>query len=257
MTGPSSGRRAQHGSVSLVYDVIGAGPPLLLLHPGLCSGDLWTELGYTEALRHRFRLLIVDLRGHGRSNAPHTIAGYDADAMRDDIAAVLDAEGLKSAHCWGFSLGALLLLRLAAARPHRLRSLIAGGAVGYLPDPAVGTRSAERIEASGIAALAPPVDGDPAALPMRPVIIASDPIAHAARYRAQALWPPPVGLHDIAVRLLLYGGEADSFTGPVRELATRLPNADLITVPKMGHLQLWCHPEAMLPAALAFLERQS
>lgn len=246
-------RTAWTGAVAIRYRVWGEGPPLLLLHPGMCDSSLWQTLGYTPALEARYRLIVPDLRGHGRSDCPHDEAAYAADAMRDDLGAVLAAEGIEQARCWGFSLGALLALRFAAAYPGRLRALVAGGAVGWLPRREVGTQSAERIERRGLAALAPPLDGDPTALPLRPVILAADPAAHAARYRAQAHWEPPEGLHAIREPLLLYGGEADSFTPAVRELAAGLPQAELLTVPKLGHLQLWCHPELLLERALAFL----
>ncbi len=246
-------RAARSGAVTIRYRVWGSGSPLLLLHPGMCDGALWRTLGYTRALAPRYRLIVPDLRGHGQSERPHEEAAYAADAMRDDLGAVLAAEGIEQTLCWGFSLGALLALRFAAAYPGRLRGLIAGGAVGWLPRREVGTESAERIERRGLAALAPPLDGDSAALPLRPVILASDPQAHAARYRAQAHWEPPAGLYAIREPLLLYGGEADSFTPAVRELAAALPQAELLTVPQMGHLQLWCHPELLLERALAFL----
>ncbi|HZQ34350.1 MAG TPA: alpha/beta hydrolase [Dehalococcoidia bacterium] len=246
-------RSVQNGAVTIRYRVWGAGPPLLLLHPGMCDGSLWETLGYRQALEPHYRLIVPDLRGHGQSDCPHEPAAYTADAMRDDLGAVLAAERIERARCWGFSLGALLALRFAAAYRGRLRALIAGGAVGWLPRREVGTESAERIERRGLAALAPPVDGDPAALPLRSVILASDPTAHAARYRAQAHWEPPAGLHAIREPLLLYGGEADSFTPAVRELAAALSQAELFTVPKLGHLQLWCHPELLLERALAFL----
>ncbi|HEY7293466.1 MAG TPA: alpha/beta fold hydrolase [Dehalococcoidia bacterium] len=247
-------REARNGEITIRYQVSGAGPPLLLLHPGLCVGELWETLGYADQLRRHYRLIVPDLRGHGRSDCPHDEASYSADAMRDDLGAVLAAEGVEETLCWGFSLGALLALRFAAAYPGRLRALVAGGAVGWLPRREVGTESAARIAQKGLAALAPPRSGDPAALPLRPVVLASDPLAHAARYRAQSLWEPPAGLHAIRGPLLLYGGEADSFTPAVRELAAALPHARLVIVPRMGHLQLWCHPELMLDQAMAFLE---
>ncbi len=236
------------------YEVVGRGPPLLLLHPGLCVGSLWRTLGYTAALQDRFRLLIPDLRGHGSSHAPHDRGGYDVDAMRDDLGAVLDAEGLPSAYCWGFSLGGLLAIRFAAAYPGRLRSLIAGAAIGYLPDAAIGTRTVARLQSSGLESIAPPLDGDPAVLPLRPVIAGQDLVAQIARYNAQADWPPPRGLEGLNLPLLLYVGERDSFAAPVYDLSTALPQAKLVTVPGMGHLQLWSHPEAIMAQALAFLD---
>jgi pimeloyl-ACP methyl ester carboxylesterase len=246
-------RWVESGDVTLFYEVFGAGSPLFLLHPGLCDGSLWSTLGYRAALEESFRLIVPDLRGHGRSSAPHDDAAYSADAMRDDLGAILDAEGYHHAAVWGFSLGALLAIRFAAAYPDRLTRLAAGGAVGWLPRREVGTESADRIERRGLASVAPPDDGDPAALPLRPVIMNGDPVAHAARYRAQAAWDPPQGLHELSIPVLLYGGSADSFTPAVRDLATTLPDARLAVVPGMGHLQLWCHPEAMLDCVREFL----
>jgi pimeloyl-ACP methyl ester carboxylesterase len=246
---------ARTGDGAIYYETAGSGPPLLLLHPGLCDGSLWRTLGYVEALQDRFRLLIPDLRGHGRSHSPHDEAGYAADAMREDIGAVLDAEGLTSAHCWGFSLGALLALRFAAVHPARLRSLIAGAAVGNLPDTGIGTRTAALLERTGLESVAPPPAGDPAVLPLRPVILGQDVQAHTARYRAQAAWPLPDGLEAISLPLLLYVGGLDSFAGPVRDLAASLPGSEFVVVPGMGHMQAWSHPETIVPRAIEFLRR--
>ena len=57
--------------VRVYYEVEGDGPPLLLIHGFGQGGERWRGAGYVEALRDGHRVIVVDLRGHGRSDKPH------------------------------------------------------------------------------------------------------------------------------------------------------------------------------------------
>lgn len=123
------------------YEVEGNGPPLVLLCSFPMSVEDWYEVGYVEALKGAYRLL-VDPRGQGRSDAPHDPAAYSAERRVGDVLAVLDAEGVEQAHVWGWSMGARTAFHLAASAPGRVRSLILGG--GH---PFIHTDQDERQEA--------------------------------------------------------------------------------------------------------------
>jgi pimeloyl-ACP methyl ester carboxylesterase len=101
----------------------GAGPgtPLLLLHGLASNASRFEEFCEHTRLRHRHRLLRVDLRGHGGSL---TRTRLDTATWCDDLAAVLDAEGLPQAHVLGHSLGAQVALQLAQRHPLRVASLV-------------------------------------------------------------------------------------------------------------------------------------
>jgi 3-oxoadipate enol-lactonase / 4-carboxymuconolactone decarboxylase len=95
-------------------------PPLLVLN------SIGTDMGsWDRALPHllpHFRVLRMDARGHGASDAP---AGeYSLDLLAADAAAVLDAAGVSQAIVCGVSLGGMIAMTLALNAPGRVRALI-------------------------------------------------------------------------------------------------------------------------------------
>ncbi len=118
----------------IYYQHEGTGDPLLLLH-GLAD-SLWgvQALGYVEALKHHFRVLLVDARGHGYSAKPHDPGAYALNQLVGDILRVLDVLAIEQAHCLGYSLGGWIGLGMAASAPDRLLSLSVGGAHPYATD---------------------------------------------------------------------------------------------------------------------------
>ncbi|HEY2047825.1 MAG TPA: 3-oxoadipate enol-lactonase [Caulobacteraceae bacterium] len=95
-------------------------PPILLLN------SIGTDMGsWDRALPHllaHFRVLRMDARGHGASDAP---AGeYSLDLLAEDAAAVLDAAGAQRAVICGVSLGGMIAMTLALRAPERVRALV-------------------------------------------------------------------------------------------------------------------------------------
>lgn len=113
--------------LELYYELDGAGPPLLLL-PGLASdSQSWAPV--RAALARHFRLILMDVRGAGRSvphDAPLTVA-----LLAEDAVALLDQLVIARAHVLGHSLGGLVAHRLAATQPARVDQLVlaASGAI--------------------------------------------------------------------------------------------------------------------------------
>ncbi|KAA0019400.1 alpha/beta fold hydrolase [Antrihabitans cavernicola] len=112
--------------VRIAYETYGDGPPLLLVHGSALTHSIWRAFGYVKALRDSYRLILVDMRGHGRSDKPHDQAAYSRDLIVTDLIAVLDAEAIDSAHYFGYSFGARTGLAFAVQAPERLRSIIIG-----------------------------------------------------------------------------------------------------------------------------------
>ena len=121
----------------LYHEAIGPadGPALLMLHGGLGS---MTDLNpIAERLAGRWRLIGIDLRGHGRStlgNTPLTYAQHEAD-----VRAVMDALGIARCALFGFSDGGIVAYRLAVSMPERVTRLTTLGAQWRLnaDDPAI------------------------------------------------------------------------------------------------------------------------
>jgi pimeloyl-ACP methyl ester carboxylesterase len=118
---------ADNGGICIHYEVEGSGPPLVLMHGGARSLQVWRRLGVTEALRERYRLILPDARGHGSSDKPHDSDAYDLRTMASDVVSVLDELGIQTFHYWGYSMGAAIGLGLAGSVPERVRSICLGG----------------------------------------------------------------------------------------------------------------------------------
>ena len=61
---------ADNQGVRIYYEVEGQGPPLVLGHGGSYTLEMWREWGYTDGLRDEHQLILLDFRGHGRSDKP-------------------------------------------------------------------------------------------------------------------------------------------------------------------------------------------
>lgn len=107
-----------HGC-SIAYDIRGSGPPVLFIQGVGAHGDAW--LPQTEVLAKRFTCISFDNRGMARSQPVGD--ELTVDRMAEDGLAILDAEGIDSAHVVGHSMGGLISLRLAQKARDRVRSL--------------------------------------------------------------------------------------------------------------------------------------
>ena len=115
---------AQDNGISLYYDTYGAGRPLILLHGGLGSGEMFGPILPTLAERHQ--VIAVDLQGHGRT--ADIDRPIDIRLMADDIAALIDHLGLDKPDLVGYSLGGGVALQTAVKYPAKVRRLVAASA---------------------------------------------------------------------------------------------------------------------------------
>lgn len=103
------------------YEVTGEGEPVVLLHGGLSGADAWQ--GQVSVLVDAgFRVWTPERRGHGHS--PDTDAPFTYAAMTEETAAFLDAAVRARAHLVGWSDGAVVAARVAAARPELVDRLV-------------------------------------------------------------------------------------------------------------------------------------
>lgn len=108
------------------------GDVVVMVHGWACSAYFFRRLVRPLA-DAGYRVVALDLRGHGASSRPLVPARYTATAMRDFVVAVLDRAGISRAHVIAHSLGGGVSLDVAAFAPARVRTLTLLAPVGLAP----------------------------------------------------------------------------------------------------------------------------
>ena len=241
----------RHG-IRLHYETEGAGTPLVLQHGFSSRLETWRVLGWTRPLGARHQLVLIDARGHGRSDKPHDPDAYRISERVGDVVAVLDALRLPAAHFLGYSMGGLIGLALARRAPERLRSLVVGGAHPYPgARPAMGTadgRNPEAFIAAFEAAL-----GERLAPETRRLLLAND--LHALAAAARARPEPDAGVLEPSMPCLLFAGEADTRYAEAQRYAREHPAVEFVTVPAANHVGAMARSDVVVPRILEFLQR--
>jgi pimeloyl-ACP methyl ester carboxylesterase len=115
-----TGQYAEVNGINLYYETHGTGRPLVLLHGGLGSGEMFGPV--LPLLAERHQVVAVDLQGHGRT--ADIDRPIDVRLMADDIAALIDHLELDRPDLVGYSLGGGVALHTAARYPNKVRRLV-------------------------------------------------------------------------------------------------------------------------------------
>lgn len=129
------GHKISINETEIYYEVRGDGPPLLLLHYFGNCGQAWQP--FVERLAQHYRLIIPDMRGHGRSTNPSGQFTHRQSAL--DMFALLDKLGIKRFKAMGMSSGGMTLIHMATQQPERIEDLVLIGATIYFSAPARAT----------------------------------------------------------------------------------------------------------------------
>jgi pimeloyl-ACP methyl ester carboxylesterase len=118
--------------VKIRYVDVGTGDPIVLAHGILGTIESnWVGTGVLPMLATRFRVVALDLRGHGKSGKPHDRVQY-GEEIALDILRLMDHLKIDRAHVIGYSLGGSVVGRLLGTHPGRFRSAVFGGSTpGY------------------------------------------------------------------------------------------------------------------------------
>jgi pimeloyl-ACP methyl ester carboxylesterase len=261
-----TGHLAVNG-VNYYYEVRGEGEPLLLLHGGLGSIDMFAPL--MPIFAEGREVIAVDLHGHGRTTLGDRAIDY-LD-MGDDMATILKKLGYGKVDVLGYSMGGGIALRLAVQHPEAVRRLVIASVPfaqdGFFPEllpqqAAVGAGMAEAMKGTPMyetyMALAPHPEDFPRLLDNMGALLRR-PYNWAADVKTLNM---PVMLvfgdsdmvrpeHVVEFYHLLGGGLKDA--GWQRE---HMPQARLAILPDLTHYEAFMAP-ALASAALPFLNGKS
>lgn len=263
--------------VSLNVEVLGEGPPLVLLHGFTGSAATWSSLA--ARLERQFTVITPDLLGHGLSDSPEDPDRYRVERCVEDVLAVADRLGFGRINLLGYSMGGRVALRLVVDAPQRVRTLILESASpGITPAAAREARReaddalAARINREGIEAFVDyweniPLFASQRQLPdevragVRQQRLRSDPIglANSLRGLGAGVGEPLFDrLASIDVPTLLVAGELDLKYCELAELMARsIPSASLALIPGAGHTVHLEQTEAFDQVVREFLDREA
>ena len=193
----------------------GIGPPLVLHTGGAGDGTMWDAAGYAERL-HGHRRLVLDHRGRGLSDPVAAVTGHTREAYVSDVIAVADAAGADRFMFAGYSMGAGVGYRLAAAHPDRVMGLVAIGG----------------------AADEPGTPDDPAQFVLS---------LRAWAREGDTTWDD---LAAIACPVALVAGEQEAPPGSLERMAAAIPRGAVVgRLAGLGHVGAFLQPEAVLALA--------
>jgi 3-oxoadipate enol-lactonase len=252
--------------VPIYFEDVGSGPPVVMGHSILCSGEMWMH--QVPELSKRYRVINIDQRGHGRS-VPAT-GPYEIRDMVEDAIAVLDHLEIQRAIWAGLSMGGMVAMHAAVDAPDRVAALVlldthAGAETTYkkLKYRALSTGA----KAFGVRPFFPAV------LPLlfgRTTLVENQILVDEWKGRFDEIHVPSLAravaaltrrpsivdrLAKVQMPALVIVGEEDaSLPVPIsQEITDALPNASLVVIPGAGHLSALEKPEEVTKAMLRFL----
>ena len=238
----------QNQGARIYWDERSVGDPVLLIMGLGYPSDMWWRT--RPVLDSRYRTIVMDNRGVGRSDVP---AGpYPIALMADDALAVLNAAGVERAHIFGISMGGMIAQEFALQYPGRVRSLIlgctaAGGPTAVRAEPEVTellmNRDSMTPEEAAMAAIPyiydretprQRIDDDMAI--RRPWF--ARPEAYAAQLQGILAWEAYSRLPQVHAPTLVIHGENDRLVrlenGEL--IAAQIPGAKFVRLPHASHI---------------------
>jgi pimeloyl-ACP methyl ester carboxylesterase len=231
--------------IRMYYAVYGEGAPILLIHGGLASADVWAnQVLPLVAAGHR--VIVADSRGHGRSSRDGTPIGYDL--MASDYLALLDYLKLDKVAVVGWSDGGIIGLDLAIHHPERLTRLFAQGA---------------NVSVDGVTEIDEPEPPNPVMAWLEDQIdritgsVSDDTFTREVvhMWETEPNWTAS-DLQAITVPTAIVTGDQDTEIrrDHVDYMAATIPGARLIVLPGVGHPAMVEDPATYTRAVLDFVD---
>jgi pimeloyl-ACP methyl ester carboxylesterase len=248
--------KIDRNGVKIHYEAYGDGPALILTHGYSSTSAMWE--GQIEALSKHHKLVLWDMRGHGKSDYPADPNAYSEALTIGDIAALLDQIGTRRAIVGGLSLGGYMSLAFYRTHPERVAALlIVDTGPGFKKDEARAAwnkrahETAERFERDGLSVLKS-LSRERSSVTHRD----ATGLALAARgMLTQRDASVMEVLPEIAVpSLIVVGADDTPFLAASDYMAAKIPGAKKVVIPSAGHAVNIDQPQAFIDAVLPFLE---
>lgn len=252
--------------IGLYYEETGEGEPLLFIHGLGSSGRDW-EMQVPFFARD-YRVVVFDLRGHGRSDKPR--GPYTMPQFAADTAGLIEALGIAPTHVVGISLGGMIALQLAVDRPDLVKSLVIVNSgpefvartfkerlavlQRFLIVRLVGMRKMGEI-------LARRLFPKPEQEPLRAMLVErwaeNDPRAYRDAMRAIVGWSVADRLGEIGIPTLVVAADEDYTPISAKEAyVAKMPRAELAVIRDARHAVPVERPDEFNAVVGAFLARQ-
>jgi len=248
------GQYVMTGNVRSYYEEHGEGEPLLLMHGGASTIEIFA--GLTPELANRYKVILPERRGHGRTADVEGPISYDL--MAQDTIAFMEATGIISAHLGGYSDGACVGILVAMSRPDLVRKFVfvSGNfdVSGMTKETLAFLQSATPEAFEHVPTLAKLVEMYKRTTPDGPEHF---PIVFEKLKRMMLEEPkiPPQNLSRIAAPTLIMAGDRDAITlEHTIELFRAIPEAQLCIVPGSSHGLILEKPRMVAQIILDYLE---
>jgi len=241
----------------------GSGPPLLLVHGLMVTGEMFD--GVLERFAARHRVIVPDLRGHGRSRElppPYTVA-----QLAEDLTKILDHLGIASAAVLGYSQGGPVAQQLVLDHPERCSRLVLACTYAFnmatFREKIEGHAAPLLIRALGMRrfgrlVFSVGVDGVDARRKewLAGLIANQDRDLMLAAWREAMVFDSRSRLDEIRCPTLVVAGSKD-YAVPMHHakmLHDRIADSRLVIVDGADHALIWTHAEELVRAVDGFLE---
>lgn len=122
-----SGYVSSFDGIKIYYEVRGKGKAVLLVHGFISNSNSWKKASlYSDLLKEGYRVIILDMRGNGKSDKPHDTTAYENDAEAKDIMRLMDVLKINEYSAVGYSRGSIITARLLVL-DKRVRNAVLGG----------------------------------------------------------------------------------------------------------------------------------
>jgi len=240
---------AQVGDIKMYYSIQGSGEPLLLLHGGMQSSEVWSA--QVPAFAQQYQVITPDSRGQGRTTDGDGSITYHL--MAEDILKLMDILKINSAYIVGWSDGGNIGIDLALHHPERVKALVAYGA--NTTPAGLKADVLEKIRIIAVEDLAKGYATEYQRLSPTPDHL----LVLVEKLRIMWLNEPNFTKDDLGsihVPTLVLDGENEELIqiDHTKAIALAIPNAKLILLPNIGHHAPLDDAAAFNQAVLNFLK---